>query len=125
MKATISLNASGIIYWMVFIHNKNYTTLDYSKAYGGQYLSFYTGWTSSGKKVVSTATLSLELDIVEYLDVEENNCPPLPDTNKDFDLDRCLAQYYADKLGCLCPWESSSVIAQFPTCDTASQYRGK
>ena len=109
---------------MVFIHNKNYATLDFTKAYGGQYLSFSTGWTSSGKKYVSTATLSLELDIVEYLDVEENNCPSLPDTNKDFDLDRCLAQYYANKLGCSSPWESSALNGEFPICDTASQYTG-
>ena len=109
---------------MVFIHNKNYATLDYSNAFGGQYLSFSTGWTSSGKKHVSTTTLSLELDIVEYLNVEENNCPPLPDTNKEFDLDRCLAQYYANNLGCMSPWESTPLITQFPICDTASQYTG-
>ena len=109
---------------MVFIHNKNYTTLDFSNAYGGQYLSISPGSTSSGKKHVSIATLSLELDIVEYLNVEENNCPPLPKTNKDFDLDRCLAQYYANNLGCMSPWESTALVAQFPICDTASQYTG-
>ena len=117
------MNTSEVLYWMVFIHNKNYVTLDYSNAYGGLYLSLDTGWMPNGRNHISSATLSLKLDMVELLDVEENNCPPTSDT-KDFDMDKCLTRFYANKIGCSSPWEGSSFISEFPLCDTASQYKG-
>ena len=107
---------------MVFIHNKNYATLDYSNAYGGLYLSLETGWMTNGRKHMSSVTLSLKLDMIEFLDVEQNNCPPTPDT--DFDMDKCLTRFYANRIGCSSPWEGASFISQFPLCDTASQYKG-
>lgn len=124
LQASVLLNTSEVLNWMVFIHNKNHATLDYSNAFGGQYLSLETGWIPNGRKHVSSATLSLDLDIIQFLDVDENNCPPTPHI-KDFDMDKCLAKYYAKTIKCSSPWEDASLVEQFPVCTTASQYKGE
>ena len=109
---------------MVFIHNKNYATLDYSNAYGGQYFSIDTGLRPNDSKHFASAAIALKLDIVDLLDVEENYCPPPPDTHRDFNLEECLTKFYANKIGCSSPWEGSSFVSDFPPCHTASQYKG-
>ena len=118
------MSTSGIHYWMVFIHNKNYATLDYSNAYGGQYFSIDTGLRPNDSKHFASAAIALKLDIVDLLDVEENYCPPPPVTHRDFNLEECLTKFYANKIGCSSPWEGSSFVSDFPPCHTASQYKG-
>ena len=77
----------------------------------------------NGRNHISMATLALKVDEIEWLDVKENTCPPVPHT-RDYDMDKCLARFYADKIGCSSPWEDTSFISLFPFCDTAYQYKG-
>ena len=109
----------------MFLHNKNHAILDDAEGFGSTFLSFSTidledGETRTGIGI----TVALSLRIVKKEEDEtSNHCQNLPD-GESFDLDYCLAEFYAKSIKCLSPWENYS-SPDYAPCQNDLQHERK
>ena len=109
---------------MLFIHNKDHALLDFSDAFGGTYLTVPTGWRrNASSKVQTYITYALKVEIFNKIETEENVCQEMPQ-GEAFDMERCLAGFYARVINCTSPWEKDLDSTETPRCNTTSQYKG-
>ena len=123
-QAQITLNSSANG-WMIFLHNKNHAFLDFTKGFGGDYCFVNSPHVSNSQMKTRTwLTFSLSMDISKKIRKETGNvCINTPE-GQLFDMDACLAEFYAGNMSCAIPWEDNSNIPQIPLCETADQYKG-
>ena len=124
MKAKITLNLTGILVWTMFLHNKNHAILDDAEGFGSTYLSFSTIDLEPGETGTEIGiTVALSRSMVKKIEGKTSNyCQYLPD-DEYFDLDNCLGRFYAQRIGCLSPWEKYS-SPNYPPCQNNSQLVG-
>ena len=63
------------------------------------------------------------MKIINKIEMEENVCQEMAD-GEVFDMERCLAGYYARQINCSSPWEKNLESFKFPQCNTSIQYKG-
>ena len=124
-QAKIMLNSTEVKGWIIFLHNKNHAFLDFTKGYGGAYSTVNSErMAKSTMKMETWVTFSLSMDITKSLTTERSHhCINTPE-GELFDMDACLAKFYARNLTCTSPWEDNSNIDHIPLCETANQYKG-
>ena len=108
---------------MLFVHNKDHALFDLSDALGGTYLSVQTAWRSDAPKAKTFVTYSLKLEIIKKIPTEENVCQEMPNENL-FDMEQCLARFYALTNKCASPWEKKVQLPGITPCNTSTQFKG-
>ena len=108
----------------MFLHNKNHAILADAEGFGSTYLSLSTIDLEPGETGTQIGiTIALSRSIMKKKeDKTSNYCQYLPD-DETFDLDNCLGRFYAQRIGCLSPWEKYSSPA-YPPCQNNSQLEG-
>ena len=122
-KAKIWLNTSDVRTWILFLHNINHTILDDSEGFGSIFLSLSPNGYDGYPKSFTSFLIALSYELIKLIDTEMV-CNYLPD-GELFDMDDCLRKFYAQKVGCLSPWEYYSSPTTYPPCQNNSQHEGK
>ena len=61
--------------------------------------------------------------MINKIEIEENVCQDMPD-GEVFDMEQCLAGFYARNISCSSPWEKNLESFNYPRCNTSTQYKG-
>ena len=95
-----------------------------SESFGATWISLSTtDWELGKVKILVGFSFALSVDIVKKkMDNKENYCHDTPNEQL-FDMDKCLGEFYAQRIGCVSPWEHVSPL-NYPPCQNNSQYEG-
>ena len=63
------------------------------------------------------------MEIFNKIETEENVCQKMAE-GETFDMDHCLARFYARTINCTSPWEKDLESTDFLQCNTSTQYKG-
>ena len=106
----------------MYLHNKNHRILNAAEGFGSLWMDFSTtDWEPGKTKSITHFSIALSLQMVKrQVGVASNYCQNLPH-DQPFDMDNCLGQFYAQRIGCLSPWETYT-SPEYPLCPNSSQH---
>jgi hypothetical protein len=116
----LTLNLTGLDFWLVTLHNKGHHVPSWNKMYGSTFVVSSAPRAAHNKNISIFTSIDVTKGDVHCLNEQDYKCD---ETGSAVDFNGCMKRFYAEQLGCVMPWDEGQVSGGYPRCTEEMQYR--